>query len=222
MDTSNTSLLDFSRIRAQIDERTIKYSLRTDSGNGNHQPAPFLTFLERLASKDEKFTNEFIGLLRDAPFPAVFFECIPVTRATLGTLPFEFVLVEAGELEKVKQADLSAFADYFTPSEADSVVSFLNLGRDAWLVVPCILAGKEKSPNDYAHLTTFVRSSVISDRQKLNLFQRLGEVALATLNAPDRPPGEKLWMSTSGLGIYWLHLRLDKRPKYYNYLPYKT
>lgn len=30
-----------------------------------------------------------------------------------------------------------------------------------------------------------------------------------------------LWVSTSGLGVSWLHVRLDSRPKYYTYAPYK-
>jgi len=34
----------------------------------------------------------------------------------------------------------------------------------------------------------------------------------------DRPT----WLSTAGLGVYWLHLRLDSRPKYYRYQPYKA
>ena len=34
-------------------------------------------------------------------------------------------------------------------------------------------------------------------------------------------PDDKVWMSTCGTGIYWLHLRLDSRPKYYTYTPYR-
>ena len=30
-----------------------------------------------------------------------------------------------------------------------------------------------------------------------------------------------LWLSTAGLGVYWLHLRLDTRPKYYSFQPYR-
>ena len=30
------------------------------------------------------------------------------------------------------------------------------------------------------------------------------------------------WLSTAGLGVPWLHLRLDTRPKYYQYGPYKN
>ena len=30
-----------------------------------------------------------------------------------------------------------------------------------------------------------------------------------------------VWTSTSGLGVYWLHVRLDSRPKYYQHQPFK-
>lgn len=29
--------------------------------------------------------------------------------------------------------------------------------------------------------------------------------------------GGTVWLSTSGLGVYWLHFRIDARPKYYQY-----
>ena len=30
------------------------------------------------------------------------------------------------------------------------------------------------------------------------------------------------WLSTSGLGVPWVHLRLDRFPKYYQFDPYRT
>jgi hypothetical protein len=32
---------------------------------------------------------------------------------------------------------------------------------------------------------------------------------------------EPRWLSTSGLGVFWLHVRLDQRPKYYAHTPYR-
>jgi len=29
-----------------------------------------------------------------------------------------------------------------------------------------------------------------------------------------------IWLSTHGLGVYWLHVRIDTYPKYYHYQPY--
>jgi len=30
------------------------------------------------------------------------------------------------------------------------------------------------------------------------------------------------WLSTAGGGVAWLHVRLDTRPKYYRYNPYRA
>jgi hypothetical protein len=30
-----------------------------------------------------------------------------------------------------------------------------------------------------------------------------------------------VWLSTAGAGVSWLHVRLDDRPKYYGYAPYR-
>ena len=32
---------------------------------------------------------------------------------------------------------------------------------------------------------------------------------------------QPLWLSTAGGGVDWLHMRLDKRPKYYRHLPWR-
>ena len=31
-----------------------------------------------------------------------------------------------------------------------------------------------------------------------------------------------VWVSTAGAGVSWLHVRLDDRPKYYGYQPYRN
>ena len=46
------------------------------------------------------------------------------------------------------------------------------------------------------------------------------------INSPDldREPDVQtlpIWLNTAGGGVAWLHIRLDHRPKYYRYLPYK-
>ena len=37
----------------------------------------------------------------------------------------------------------------------------------------------------------------------------------------DQSPNN-IWLSTAGDGISWLHVRLDSRPKYYEYRPYMS
>ena len=36
-----------------------------------------------------------------------------------------------------------------------------------------------------------------------------------------RLSAKPVWLSTAGAGVSWLHVRLDDRPKYYGYAPYR-
>ena len=154
---------------------------------------------------DETFRTFFINLLAEAPFDAYFWETPPVTKK-MWQRPFEFVLVNAPQLTNVP-AERRAFAKYFT---AEPVVDFPNLGGDAHLVVPC----PQTASDAYAHLATFSRTAPLN--QQHQFWQRVG---LAVMNAVGERP---LWVSTSGLGVYWLHVRLDSRPKYYTFRPYRA
>ncbi|MAT97111.1 MAG: hypothetical protein CL608_08215 [Anaerolineaceae bacterium] len=157
---------------------------------------------------DEPFRIFFINLLADAPFAAYFWETPPITKETL-IRPFEFVLVNAPQLAKVP-AQRHAFASYFSADPVpDPVVDFPNLGGDAHLIVPCPQAPADQ----FAHLAIFCRSASLV--QQHQFWQRVG-------TAVQNQVGERpLWVSTSGLGVYWLHVRLDSRPKYYTFGPYR-
>lgn len=156
---------------------------------------------------DAGFRGYFIRLLADAPFPAYFWETPPITRASVDQL-FECVLVDSPGLDGVA-ANRQAFAEYFAAAQAgETVVSFPSLGKDACLIVPCPGGSAEAC----AHLASFSRDA--PESQQHALWHRVGTTALHRLS--ERP----LWISTSGLGIYWLHVRLDSRPKYYTYPPY--
>ena len=80
------------------------------------------------------------------------------------------------------------------------------------MVVPC----PSSDDTTYSSLGAFMRTA--SDDQINAFWSRVGSEALQHWS---RRKEEKVWMSTSGLGVYWLHLRLDSRPKYYTHDPYK-
>ena len=76
---------------------------------------------------------------------------------------------------------------------------------------------EEEKELDYAHLASFIRNSPNS--QANLLWQKVAEEINLKLNTPDF--FQKMWISTSGLGVAWLHVRLDSVPKYYNWEPYQ-
>ena len=154
----------------------------------------------------ETFRTFFIELLADSPFPAFRWETPSITKSSVDR-PFEFVLHNAPHLTNTP--DLHAFAGHFpAPSSGVSVISFRNLGNDATLIVPAPIAPHTA----YAHLAIFLRQA--PGPQKHALFQLIGQTARQLLSH------SPLWISTAGMGVAWLHIRLDSRPKYYGYVPY--
>ena len=176
-----------------------------------------ITYLEviELWQQEESFREFFISLLADAPMSAYFWETPPITEATVER-KFEFVLVDSPKLASIKP-DPSDFRQHFKSTNR-KVVTFPNLGNDALLVVPCPITDIPAS----THLADFVREAPRS--QQHLLWQTVGRsvshaVGLSLQQKLSRQP---IWVSTSGLGVHWLHVRLDSRPKYYCYEPYKT
>lgn len=194
----------------EINPQTTKFRLvdRTTLS-----PVPFSVAMDHLAELGSTLQNALISLLRDSRHRAFFWECPPVTSASLTSTPFEFVIIDAKRLEDVSP-DPNSFAAHFSSEEGISV--FPNLGKDATLVVPS--PRNAVSPDAYTHLANFVRMAPVDQVQQL--FSRCAQAVLSRLQ--DAPHSQKLWLSTSGLGVYWLHIRLDSVPKYYNWVEYKT
>jgi len=161
-----------------------------------------------LLDRDETFRSGLIEALRSSPFEGYFWETPPVTTAT-SNLPFEFVSTDAPSFERVAP-EPSAFREHFAgDSDGDGIVTFENLGRDATLIVPCPIEDESK----YSHLAAFVRNG--PEAQVDALFRSVGRATLQRISA--RP----VWLSSAGMGVNWLHVRLDSRPKYYRHEPYK-
>lgn len=155
-----------------------------------------------------EFCRFFIDLLAAAPFPAYFWETPPLTTATVEQ-PFACVLVDSPALAGV-QPDPSDFKSHFAAvAAAESIAAFSNLGADAFLIAPCPWAPLSA----YRHLAAFARLAPAAQQQAL--WRAVG--AAVEQRLASRP----LWLSTSGLGVHWLHVRLDTRPKYYTFAPYR-
>lgn len=170
----------------------------------NNQIINFKQFIELLIN-DFEFRQFLNKTLSECPFPALFWEVKPVTNASLES-DFEFALVQTSSLEGIK-SDKEPFEHFLkTP---DPAVAFLNLRGDAMLIVPTEMA----EPQHYAHLGEFVRNA--PPQQQDEFWKLVGQTYQAQIN--DAPK----WLSTSGLGVYWLHVRVDTRPKYYKCLHFK-
>ncbi|HTZ72000.1 MAG TPA: hypothetical protein VMB71_15185 [Acetobacteraceae bacterium] len=170
-------------------------------------PVTFQAFLTDLETSSDR-SAAFAAMLASLPYAAIRFECPVLTMPALAR-PFHCVALDAPDLAG-RHANCSPFQKHFAAAPPGAVVtSFLNLGRDAILVAPLRLA-----PTDsYPQLSTFLHSA-----PKTQIAAFLALMARETLRLVAARP---VWLNTAGGGVDWLHGRLDSRPKYYQYLPYK-
>jgi hypothetical protein len=163
------------------------------------------TFAEALQRADE-LRGVLIEALASAEHAAYFFECAPWLAGLDPAV--EWVLVPTRAFD-VTTPDPSSFRDLL--QGAVHVTTFANLRGDATLVVPTEDADRAV----YGHLASFVRAA---PRAQVDaLFVAVG----AALEAVRARSKDTLWLSTAGLGVDWLHVRIDSRPKYYRHGPYK-
>lgn len=166
---------------------------------------PPLTIGEVIAQwqSASEFLEGWIDALRDAPFDAYFWE---TPCATTLDRAFECALVDAPGLARTS-GDPSAFSRHFARA-VDDVADFANLGGDAHLVVPT-----PHGTEDYASLAAFTRHAPLV--QQHALWRRVGGAWHAAIEAGP------VWLNTAGMGVPWLHVRLDASPKYYRHAPYR-
>lgn len=155
---------------------------------------------------DASFRTFYTNILTNNPFEAFFWEHPPIDTSYLHQ-SYEFVLVKSNALATLHQAQRGAFREHFKANQL--VVCFDNLRKDASLIVPTPLAADQV----YIHLAAFVRQA---PKEQLDAFWKvLGQQYLANISM------DKKWLSTSGLGVHWLHVRIDARPKYYTFRDYR-
>jgi len=191
------------------------YSTKTgDIPSGGHyrlledgSPLSFRRFFELLGASDE-FADWYTVTLAAFNAEAFYWEWPPLTLSTLDN-DAEFVLVEAPTLARFPP-EPAPFAEQFGRAQGQDVIVFPNLGGDAILVVPC-----PRGPDEnYPHFAAFLRNA--PKEQVRALWHRTAQEMLRRIG--ERP----IWLSTAGGGVAWLHIRLDSRPKYYSYAPYRN
>lgn len=160
-----------------------------------------------LFASDDDFCGWYTQLLADAPGEAFFWEHPAIRDRTLD-VDVEFVLIDAPALAG-QRADARPFAEHFAAAADADVAVFANLGGDALLLAP-----RPRASSGYPHLAAFLQGAPATQVRAL---WRETARAFARLAGAD-----PLWLSTSGLGVPWLHLRFDRFPKYYQHVAYKS
>lgn len=159
-------------------------------------------------SDSPAFRAFWVRCLKRVPLEAYNWELPPLNSAALDRA-FECVFVENRELAQA-QPDRKAFAEHFAAARMSAAAVFENPGRDAVLIAPC----PRGESGAYTHLGSFVRHAPVEQVEHI-----WRELALTLHKRIDQTP---LWLSTAGMGVSWLHLRIDTRPKYYRHQPYTS
>jgi hypothetical protein len=162
------------------------------------------------ALRTEPSVGSWFGAsLAALPWRAVYWECPALTAAALND-PFECVALEAPSLMGLA-AEPDAFRAQLDAAPPHSLVAvFPNLSGDAILVAPT----EAKDGRGYPHLGAFLRAA--PQAQIAAFFSALASQGLSLCR--EGPA----WVSTAGDGVAWLHGRVDRRPKYYRYAPYRA
>lgn len=168
--------------------------------------------------------QHFVKVLKEATveYKAYFFETKGVSRDTTMK-QFEFVVVESKDLYDfgARGVDLQAFDEHFHDTKkedkdscgySETTVSFSNISGSSMLVAPKPL---QKFKDSYTHLANFLRMA--PELEVANFWYLTGQKYASAMQ--NEGP---VWLSTSGTGIAYLHMRFDGTPKYYTYKPFKT
>ena len=184
-----------------IDPGTLQWGPTDDSGK-----TPTFATMVQLWRSDPAFRTAWLGWLCEVPFESYCWECPRVTAET-ASQPFECVFIASPMLARMPP-EPDAFAEHFRADR--SIVTFRNLGDDAVLVAP----SPGPRGTNYSHLASFAATAPAPQQDAL--WQAVGEAMSKRIGA------SPVWLSTAGLGVAWLHVRLDDRPKYYRHGPYRA
>jgi hypothetical protein len=175
----------------------------------NSAPLSFSNAVERLRT-DSGFRRLLTNTLRESPYIAFRWETPPYSDKTCEW-DFEFVLVDYPSFAR-RKTDKLAYAEYFNSGNDPNcgIVAFSNLSGSSHLIVPSPITGSDV----YGHLAAFVRNA---PEEQVDALWRVVGTEMISRRSP-----KKIWLSTAGGGVAWLHVRIDPAPKYYSYVPYRV
>lgn len=188
--------------RSRVDAQTLQFRVLQQGATMSRRG-----FVEALRDGGD-LTVGLTESLIAVPYSAYFWECPPVSPATEHR-PAEFVVIDSPLLGQI-DPDPSPFAEIFR-QQTSAIAVFPSLRGDSTLIAP--------SPARIAkaaHLADLVRHA--TPELMRALWVAVGSSIVSASSTQSTP----LWLSTSGLGVSWTHVRIDTRPKYYAHDRYRS
>lgn len=195
-----------------VEEQESKF--KRFSAFKNSKPLSVKGWIEQVLLDEDKIET-FVNYINEQSqdFKAYFFETKGVSNKTCNK-DFEFVLVNSERLHQFGKygADLDAFEEHFDPEENRTCTFFPNLSGSSTLIIPEPI---QDDTDVYTHLANFLR--LAPTIEICDFWQLVGKQYKLAIQKE-----KTVWLSTSGLGISYLHMRIDHRPKYYTYDPFRN
>ena len=221
---------DVKRYAAVI--KSKQPSSSNNDENNNYDPVTIRAWMTIVYSGSpigNQAAAELSNVIASSPFDSVLFETPGCNWINSAMKPFEFVLVNEPRLKAFAEInpDRHAFEEYFASPLCSSsgndggsdpitaVCAFPNLGKDATLISPLPQSGINEA--SYSHLASFLRNA---PQEQITQFWKLSAKSyIEELKHKHERINEHVgtWFSTNGMGVAWLHLRIDSAPKYYSY-----
>jgi hypothetical protein len=130
-----------------------------------------------------------------------FFETFVCDKEMLNK--YQEVFIESQSLNNLTQ-NYTPFLEHINNSQEKYVIVFNNLSGDTRLLIPKPIKNK-----DFTTIKDFIDNA--SETQQVHFWKQVALEIHDMLKHHD-----KIYVSTHGTGIYYLHLRLDTYPKYYH------
>ncbi len=122
---------------------------------------------------------------------------------------YEVTIIPTDAFEN-RVSNFNPFKDKFQVT--DSVVVFPNLRKDSLLIVP----NKDQGGNqNFITLRRFLHAA--SNVIIFKFWKTVGETMIEQITKNTK----YCYLSTHGLGVLWLHIRIDQKPKYYQTKRYR-
>jgi hypothetical protein len=191
-------VVNYVKIGHVMNSEGIEISFTEDGKNLTFRELFFL-----MRDHPINFHNALKEAVKSLDYPAVFLEFPKINDGKLSERNV-CTIIKAHSL-----LNTEGNPEAFSLSCTEKVCKTENLSKDAILIIPNLT-----SQHDYGHLYKFLMNC--DDNEEIRLFWKaVGESIFKQLDL-----WSNIWISTSGLGIPWLHLRISRTPKYYHYTPY--
>ena len=157
--------------------------------------------------ENKSFVLEFVSIINNTiNYNSYFLECPKMNADTLND-EFEFIIYDAKNKFENKSANFDIFCPY-----SDNHLSFsMKSYSGNTLIIPNYMKGTPCV--NYLNISNFLKNSL--DEQIVDLFYLISDNLKKEINS-----GKTVWLSTHGLGIPWLHIRIDYYPTYYSHKKY--